>query len=283
MIRRVGFTLKLLRKKLIQCYNKALCCNEQHISRDELAAPAVIFTPHPDDETLGCGGTIAMKKKQNAAVTIVVMTDGRSSHRKYMNPVDLSEKRKNELINAASELGIDHDDLYFLDYEDGHLALDSDQATKDVLEILKSKKPEQLYIPFKKEFPSDHRVTNSIVRAAMHKNEVRVVVFEYPVWHWMQWPWINNARLFRRKMLVLNSINNAFGLRMLRDFNCWINISDVLDVKRKALAQHESQNQRLLNNRNWQILSDVANGQFLDCFFSGFEIFSKYFFNGQAL
>jgi LmbE family N-acetylglucosaminyl deacetylase len=40
----------------------------------------VVFSPHPDDETLGCGSTIIKKKRLGADVTIVFMTDGSKSH-----------------------------------------------------------------------------------------------------------------------------------------------------------------------------------------------------------
>ena len=37
----------------------------------------VVFAPHPDDETLGTGGTIVRKLNEGYEVVIVVLTDGR--------------------------------------------------------------------------------------------------------------------------------------------------------------------------------------------------------------
>ena len=41
-----------------------------------LARDAVFVCPHPDDETLGCGGTIVQKRRAGARCTIVYLTDG---------------------------------------------------------------------------------------------------------------------------------------------------------------------------------------------------------------
>lgn len=75
----------------------------------------VVFAPHPDDETLGCGGTIAKKVREGFNVYIVFITDGRNSHRNVLNiyenpsPEELKFIRRNEAIYATSILGIDRD------------------------------------------------------------------------------------------------------------------------------------------------------------------------------
>ncbi len=38
---------------------------------------AMIFSPHQDDETFGCGGLIALKREQQIPVVVVIITDGR--------------------------------------------------------------------------------------------------------------------------------------------------------------------------------------------------------------
>lgn len=36
----------------------------------------LVFAPHPDDEILGCGGYLALKRTENAAIRIIVVSDG---------------------------------------------------------------------------------------------------------------------------------------------------------------------------------------------------------------
>ena len=40
----------------------------------------VVVAPHPDDESLGCGGLIAEARRLGRAVRLVVVTDGCGSH-----------------------------------------------------------------------------------------------------------------------------------------------------------------------------------------------------------
>ena len=42
------------------------------------------FAPHPDDETWGCGGTVAKKISEGYEVLIMVLTDGRYAFQKML-------------------------------------------------------------------------------------------------------------------------------------------------------------------------------------------------------
>ena len=53
----------------------------REMTREELARPAVVLAPHPDDETLGCGGTLIRKARAGAPLKVVLMTDGARSGR----------------------------------------------------------------------------------------------------------------------------------------------------------------------------------------------------------
>jgi hypothetical protein len=50
------------------------------LDEKDLAKSAVIFAPHPDDETLGCGGTMLKKISADAEITLCFLTNGENSH-----------------------------------------------------------------------------------------------------------------------------------------------------------------------------------------------------------
>src|SRR5262245_24685447 len=45
-------------------------------------SPVLVLAPHPDDESLGCGGLIAACQAQGHPVHVLVLTDGAGSHRR---------------------------------------------------------------------------------------------------------------------------------------------------------------------------------------------------------
>ena len=42
--------------------------------------PTVVVAPHPDDESLGCGGLLALLRRAGVAVGAVLVSDGTMSH-----------------------------------------------------------------------------------------------------------------------------------------------------------------------------------------------------------
>jgi hypothetical protein len=59
------------RTQLCQLYSRAMLRNTRELGENDLGRSSIIFSPHQDDETLGCGGTIIRKKRVGADVKIV--------------------------------------------------------------------------------------------------------------------------------------------------------------------------------------------------------------------
>jgi LmbE family N-acetylglucosaminyl deacetylase len=248
------------------------------VEEGQLRHSAIIFAPHPDDETLGCGGTILKKKQAKAEVKIVFMTDGRQSHGHLIEVNKLISIRAKEALAASQQLGLTGPDIIFLEFEDGQLHQHRDAATQRVIQLLSHYRPDEVFIPYSMEPPLDHSATNEIVLAALRNCRIRATVYEYPIWFWHHWPWVNIPIQLRRKTLAVmrNSFYAGLGLRLLRDFRYAVYIGDVIELKRTALEEHKSQMSRLIPHPDWATLGDVSNGQFLKCFFQEYEIFRKY-------
>src|ERR1700730_8035165 len=90
----------------------------RQVPDSELGRRAVVFSPHPDDESLGCGGTILKKKQAGATVQPVHVSDGGGSS--PLIPRDeRTAMRRQESRSAGRVLGVD--DICFLDFPDGQL------------------------------------------------------------------------------------------------------------------------------------------------------------------
>ncbi len=88
-------------EKISQLYRRILINNCSEYDRQDIKRPAIVFSPHFDDETLGCGGIIFKKKRAGADVKIVFMTDGSKSHKNLISEDELKVIRQSEGLAAA--------------------------------------------------------------------------------------------------------------------------------------------------------------------------------------
>jgi LmbE family N-acetylglucosaminyl deacetylase len=254
------------------------------LDEGELKLSAVIFAPHPDDETLGCGGTILRKIQAGAEVTLVFMTDGSRSHASVITRERLGAIRKREAMEAAGMLGIARENVLFLDYENGRLQADDEKLVEDVRQILRRLMPEQIYVPCSQDAIADHVVANRVIVSAISEMDITPVIFEYPVWFWFHWPWLRLPIRHPRLSLEIlrKSISAGFGIRILSGFRSAVYIGDVLERKRRVLETYRTQMKRMRRRIKWPILSDVGGGEFLRCFFQEYEYFHRYSWKSKA-
>lgn len=265
-------------QRVLRPYYRKKMLEARLLNEEELARPALVFAPHPDDETLACGGTILRKRQAGAEIKIVFLTDGSASHQQCLPPALLREVRQEEAKTAAQRLGLSADDLFFLDYADGHLSEYPAEAKERVITLLKRFQPEEIFIPYRAEPPQDHATTHQIILAALKSYPRGVIINEYPVWYWYHWPWVGVRQGKREDTLgvIFLSLRTALAAQMPRLFSTAVDIGPVLESKREALAAHRSQMTPLLPGRYWPTLSGVSDGEFLDCFFQSREYFFRY-------
>ncbi len=97
------------------------------------ATRLVVFSPHPDDESLGAGGLIQRVLEEGGKVRVVFVTCGdgfpegveRENHISHPKAKDYrryGEERREEALKATATLGIKAHDVIFLSYPDGGLS-----------------------------------------------------------------------------------------------------------------------------------------------------------------
>src|SRR5262249_13870011 len=152
-------------------------------------------------------------------------------------------------------------------------------AVERVAAILQREQPGEVFIPYRREEPADHRATTGVVREALLRLGRPADVFEYPVWFWNHWPWVplgaQGHGLRRELRESLGSLRRLFS-----EVNRFVRARRVLGLKHAALAQHRSQVERLIPNARWETLGDVSGGDLLRCFFQDVEAFCHYRFPG---
>lgn len=119
----------------------------------------LVIAPHPDDEVLGCGGTIAKKVANGHSVYVCVVTKGCEPmfHKEYI------EQGRSECKEADHFLGVK--ETYFLNFPAVRLEEVPRYKLNDgLLKVVQRIKPDEVYIPHRGDMQLDHKM---IVDAAM--------------------------------------------------------------------------------------------------------------------
>jgi LmbE family N-acetylglucosaminyl deacetylase len=125
----------------------------------------MVFAPHPDDEILGCGGTLAGHVEAGDSVTVVYMTSGEAGSR-HIPKEQLGPIREQEALRACSLLGIT--DLVFLRNPDSCVPYDQDNLLS-LTNLIRNKQPEYIYLPHQQDAHRDHIITHELVVAAKNR------------------------------------------------------------------------------------------------------------------
>ncbi len=200
---------------------------------DELTGwgPLLIVTPHPDDESLGCGGVIAAARQGGHTVRIVLVTNGAASHpgSKSHPPPVLQRVREGELLAAAATLGVPADCVDTLKLPDARAPGRGpvfDAAVSRLCEIIRTHGVGTVCTTWPHDPHADHVAAYRLGHAAAGATGVKL--FLYPVWGWT---------LSVRKWLPRTPLD---GFQ--------IDVSGQLAIKRAAIDCHRSQTGQLIDD-----------------------------------
>jgi len=144
----------------------------------------LVVAPHPDDETLACGGTIAAAVASGARVVVACATDGRLGGAAHGDVDNLVARRLDELTLALHALGGGAVELVAFDLEDGRLAESLPALASRLEEVVSRVRPNVVFSPSPLEPHPDHRAVGEAVRSVLTPD--RAQLFEYLVWLWTQ-------------------------------------------------------------------------------------------------
>jgi N-acetylglucosamine malate deacetylase 1 len=192
---------------------------------------ALIVSPHQDDETLGCGGVIALKRDRGVEVNVAFITDGAASHVWHPQYAqgEIAPVRQQESMEALGILGVQPENIHCLGYPDGQLRwIETDRQQKiidQLSNLIQTTQPEEIYVTHQRDRSSDHEVAYELVERAIAASGSPAQLIQYPIW--ILWKPVLGRDL---------SLRELAGLRRLR-------ISGVAVKKAQALKAYRSQYQ----------------------------------------
>ena len=164
----------------------------------------MVLAPHPDDEALGCAGTLLQILKKDVSSLIIFLTSG---ERLYGEPSrEIAEKRKEEAVSSSGMLGFK--ESLFLDFPDGEIDRHKETICVKLSEIIEQNKPDMVLSPSPIDHHADHIATARIA--------VRL---------------LNDFQTFKLAFYEVYST--------LR-FNYLVDIPDVADLKRKTIFNYRT-------------------------------------------
>jgi LmbE family N-acetylglucosaminyl deacetylase len=226
------------------------------------AGRLLVLAPHPDDETIGCGGTISMSLRRGAYVRVVVVTRGDYA-RTVKDRETVASIRQLELVGATRALGLEIADVIQLGFADGYLARFEEQVRARLAEQITSWGPTVVLVTAAADPHPDHAALGRLARDVLADSSV--ALFEYMVWGWWEPSrWLRLARRTRRSSPL--GASHPLGVVSVTS-------SDSLKSKRAALSCYASQIGPSASKAGLQSGTGVLEGRFLAHFLRGAELF----------
>lgn len=230
---------------------------------------AMFVAPHPDDESIGCGGLIATKRRRGEEVTIVVVTDGSRSHTSdIIDASELRSIRRGELLEAATTLGVPHDHVHLLGMDDRGVADRGDDLVADLRHLLDTLQPTQLIIPSGLDANADHRAVFRAASAAADSSEATPEVLSYLVWFWTPEAWVDQGVSTLVKLRQLLGRVRTFLTSTER---LAFDPGPESETKMAAIRSHRSQLENLTGESTWSVIEPSV----LDLLVGGRELYLR--------
>jgi LmbE family N-acetylglucosaminyl deacetylase len=178
----------------------------------------LIIAAHPDDETIGCGGTIKKHIDINDQVYVLFMTNGISARSVSKKQITIRKENLKKVAKLLNYRIVDNFNLRDNEMDIYPLL----KIVKKIEKIIKKLQPEIIYTHFENDLNIDHQITYKAVLTACR-----------PVPNLS----IKEINCFE----VLSNTN--WGFYNLQKFkpNYYVDISNFINAKKKALSLYQNE------------------------------------------
>ena len=202
----------------------------------------LIVAAHPDDEILGCGGTVARFTKQGFETFILILGEGatsrddkRSKEKRGREIANLKEqaKKANELIGVKK--------VFFHDFPDNRFDTIPFLDIVKIVEKIKNEiKPEIIFTHYEKDLNIDHQITYKAVITATRpvREETVKEVYSFEISSSTEW---------------------SYPLSFSPDI--FFDISETIDTKLKSLEEYKTELKKYPHPRSLEGVKLIAKNR----------------------
>ncbi len=140
------------------------------------AKRVLVVAAHPDDEVIGCGGTVRLLADAGATITAVYATSGDASIGSDRTAEELAELREAEARAGAAVIGATR--TTFLRLPDGGLADRSDDLVAALTTVIDAEAPDVVLAPWRWDDHPDHRAIMAALCSSGLPDDLEVWTYE---------------------------------------------------------------------------------------------------------
>lgn len=198
----------------------------------------LVVAPHPEDESLGCGGAMALLRDMGYRVHILYVTHGaiRMMDEPLLTRPLLKKIKEEEAIKALEKLGVTEESASFLHIHNQLVPKKGEPGFEEAVRLcineLESFMPNTVLLPCRYHPYDDHYATWEIMQDAIKQVSYRINVVEYMIW---------KGEKENQEFVTTDTLKP------------WrLDIKPVLNQKIRAIAEHRTQKNDIISWNNTQ-------------------------------
>lgn len=180
----------------------------------------LVISPHHDDETIGCGGSICLHSSAGDEVSVVFIFAGWSAIPNVEDKKEATLIIQNEAVEACRELGVSN--IIELSFDD-RAYYQNEIAISALVKVFRDIRPEILYIPHSTDGDREHRFASEVSREAL---------------------WLSTSDYFPELGKKIDAVKIVLGYEIwkpIQSSQYLRDISSVIEKKRSALEKYQTQ------------------------------------------
>jgi LmbE family N-acetylglucosaminyl deacetylase len=201
----------------------------------------LIIAAHPDDEILGCGGTAAKLAQEGHQIFTLILGEGKTS-RYEADKTDFSqeiEELNREIRQANKIIGVK--EVFVRSFPDNSFdSVPLLEIVKEIEAIIEQVKPDIVFTHHVGDLNIDHQIAHRAVLTSARPMKDKCIkeIYAFEVPSSTEW--------------------NAFSRETAFIPNVFVDITETIDVKAKAMAEYKSELREYPHPRSIQHIKDLA-------------------------